>query len=80
MSSTIPHITIDASIKDGSDVTVTSTVYQCATSHSNVTVSDATSKTTVGYSSGMAIFTPLKFNQYDSNSKKGLVHVPIVEG
>jgi hypothetical protein len=78
MSGPRPSVTVD-----GGDVTVTSKVqaylieYQCVTSHGNEAVSDATTKTNVGHSSGMTILTSFKYDQNDNNTKKGLVHVPI---
>ena len=67
----------------GGDVIVSSTnqayliEYQCVTSHGHETVSDASIKTNVEYALGMAVLKPLKYNVNDSNSKKGVVHIPI---
>ena len=67
----------------GGDVIVTSAnqayliEYQCVTSHGHETVSDAIIKTNVEYAVGMAVLKPFKYNVNESNSKKGLVHIPI---
>jgi len=50
---------------------------QCVTSHGNEAVPDASVKTTVNHSPGVAFLTPFNYDTNDKSTQKGLVHVPI---
>lgn len=51
--------------------------YQTLTSHGHETVSDKAYPTDIARAPGVAILSPLKWDEDSDDTKKGLIHVPI---